>query len=141
MLLMTERKRKPSEAEPSEFGLILLTLMRKHGTRSAAALSRRLDADGYPISQQMISKYINDQSKVPLPFVSQVIATLNLDDDEQSALADKWALTLPENERNVIMRVWEIQRPAHENIEAAKRIEAEEEKGDRSSHGSEGQAT
>lgn len=41
-------------------------------------------------------------------------------------LPNKWAETLPEEERGVIMQVWESRRPASENIEAARRVENEE---------------
>lgn len=126
MVMIVERKRSPSEAEPTDFGWLLTILMRKSKRRlkSASALARALKADSYPISQQMVSRYINGQSRVPIGFVSQVIKTLDLDKDDQSALSNKWAETLPEEERAVIMHVWESRRLASENIEAARHIEA-----------------
>lgn len=125
MVLLVNGKRSPSEAEPTEFGWLLQLLMRKRRIKTATALSVSLKGDGYPISQQMISRYINGQSKVPLGFVSQIIKTLGLDEGDQSALSNRWAETLPEEERAVIMRVWETRRTAAENIKAAEGIEAE----------------
>lgn len=123
---MVERKRSPSEAEPTDFGWLLTILMRKKRLKSVSALVRALKADDYPISQQMVSRYINGQSRVPIGFVGQVIKTLDLDEEDQSALSNKWAETLPEEERAIIMHVWESRRPASENIEAARRVEDEE---------------
>ncbi len=140
MVMMVERKRSASEAEPTDFGWLLTILMRKKRLKSVSALIRALKADDYPISQQMVSRYINGQSKVPLGFVSQTIKTLDLDEDDQSALSNKWAETLPGEERDIIMRVWESRRPARENIEAARQVEDEEtEAGKDGARGSKGQ--
>lgn len=131
MVMMVERKRSTSAAEPSDFGWLLQILMRQRRLKSDSAFTRALNADDYPISQQMVSRYINGQSKVPLGFVSQSIKTLKLDEHDQQALSNKWAETLPEEERGVIMQVWKSQRPASENIEAARQVEDEEKEADR----------
>lgn len=98
----TKNRRKRSGAQPSEFGWTLRALMHKQHVKTTTRLSEVLTEDGYPVSQQMISRYINGQSPVPLGFLSQVIESLDLDEDDASTLIAKWAETLPPKERRVI---------------------------------------
>lgn len=129
MALMAAPRRK-AESEPSEFGWLLLILMQKNRIKSATRLAEVI-SEKYPISQQMVSNYINGKNKVPVAFVSHVIDRLDMTDEEQDGLANAWANTLPERERDVVARVWGARQPTRENLEAARRIEEEDQESDR----------
>ncbi len=128
MALMAAAPRRKAESEPSEFGWLLLILMQKNRIKSATRLAEVI-SEKYPISQQMVSNYINGKNKVPVAFVSQVIDRLDMTDEEQDGLANAWANTLPERERNVVARVWGSRQPTKDNLEAARRIEEEDQDG------------
>lgn len=128
MALMAAPPRQRAESEPSEFGWLLLILMQKNRIKSATRLAEVI-SEKYPISQQMVSNYINGKNKVPVAFVSQVIDRLEMTEEEQDGLANAWANTLPERERDVVARVWGERRPSKDNLEAARRIEEEDQQG------------
>jgi predicted transcriptional regulator len=128
MALMAAAPRRKAETEPSEFGWLLLILMQKNRIKNATRLAEVI-SEKYPISQQMVSNYINGKNKVPVAFVSQVIDRLEMTDEEQDGLANAWANTLPEREREVVARVWKSRQPTKDNLEAARRIEEEDQDG------------
>ncbi len=125
MALMAAAPRHKAGTEPSEFGWLLLILMQKNRIKSATRLAEVI-SERYPISQQMVSNYINGKNKVPVAFVSQVIDRLEMTEEEQDGLANAWANTLPERERDVVARVWGQRKPTMDNLEAARRIEEED---------------
>ncbi len=97
--------RSPSTATPTDFGWTLKGFMAEKKIKNPTALSKVMGESGYPISQQMISNYINGRNKVPIAFVSAAARVLDLDDEEQDLLANRWVDTLSEEERAVVLRI------------------------------------
>ena len=83
-----ETKRRPRR-ELTEFGTEVYALMLSRGLRSLAELSGCLNNSDYKVSRQSLATYTNGLRKPPPSLPHQLVEVLNLDEEEQRALA--WA--------------------------------------------------
>lgn len=85
-----DTKRRPRR-ELTEFGTEIHALMLKRGIRSLPELSERLKEVGCKVSRQSLSSYTNGTRKPPPSLPGQLVAALELDDEERIRLGIAFA--------------------------------------------------
>ncbi len=78
-----EQRRQGEEAEMTEFGRAVWSVIQERGAFSRAKIARRIGQEtGWEPSRQAISNWLNGDREVPRDFVPAVIKTFGLSKEE-----------------------------------------------------------